>query len=85
MSIRTVRLDKNTEKVLAVILQETDLSITGAVKQALVIFYEQLQEQPKKTAYEIYRELNIVGDDKIPPARNSRQEVLKILQRKHKK
>ena len=48
MSMRTVRLDKNTEKVLAVILQETDLSITGAVKQALVIFYEELQKQPKK-------------------------------------
>ena len=35
----------------------------------------------KKTAYEIYQELNIAeGDNKIPPARNSRQEVLKILQ-----
>ena len=38
----------------------------------------------KVAAYEIYKGLNIIeGDDKIPPAKNSRQEVLKILQKKH--
>lgn len=85
MGIRTVRLDQDTEKILAAIVRKTDLTITGVIKKSLVIFYEKLQQEPaRKTAFEVYSKLDLgSGDSSIPDASNSKQELLKILQRKH--
>ncbi len=86
MSIKTVRLDRDTEKVLAVILRKTDLSITGVIKKSLLIFYEKLQNQQQRTAFEVYQQLDLgTGDADIPPSTNTRQSVLKVLKKKHKK
>jgi hypothetical protein len=46
MSIRTVRLDDETEKVLAQIVKATQLSISDTLKQGLLALREDLNRTP---------------------------------------
>ena len=86
MSVRTVRLDQNTEKALATIVRKTNLSISGAIKKGLLVFYDKLQHKQQNTAFEIYSQINLgEGDTNIPASTNTRQAVLEVLKRKHKK
>ncbi len=42
MGMRTVRLDEEAEKALAHIVRSTGLSISGALKQGLLVLHAQL-------------------------------------------
>jgi len=85
MSIRTVRLDKETENVLADVLHKSNFSISSAMKAGLCVLQETLTQKKRILAFEIYKQLDLgPGDKKIPSSTNTRQAVLNTLKRKHK-
>lgn len=87
MSVRTIRLDPNSEKILHHVMEITGLPMSKIFKEGLMVLEKQLLENPpKKNAYEIYRSLGAIpGDDKIPPATGVRKGVRAALRRKYKK
>jgi hypothetical protein len=84
MSVRTVRLDPATEQLLAEIVQQTGLSISGALTQGLVALHSQLQAQQSCTPYDIYAALDLgAGGTAIAPSTATRRGVRAALRRKH--
>jgi hypothetical protein len=76
MGVRTVRLDQEAEKMLFIVMQETGMSISAAVKKGLRLLEENLPKQ-KHSPYEIYQQLNIGrGNPRAPHARDA-QKVLR--------
>lgn len=87
MSVRTVRLDQNSEKILHHVIEMTGLPISKVIKEGLKAFEKQLMMQSfEKTPYEIYKSLGpIPGDEKTPPSTDVRKAVRAVLRRKYKK
>jgi hypothetical protein len=59
MSIRTIRLDDSTERLLSKIRETTGLSISAALKEGLKVFQGKLEETKNASPFEIYRSLNL--------------------------
>jgi len=87
MGMKTVRMEPEDEKVLERIRRRTGWTASDILKRGLRLVDESLATQPpKKTAWEIYCELDIgPGDDSIPPASYSREAVRRAILRKHRK
>ncbi len=84
MGVRTVRLDAETEQVLAEIVHTTGLSISGALTQGLVALHTQLATQRPRIPYDIYAGLDLgAGGTAIAPSTETRRGVRAALQRKH--
>jgi len=84
MGVRTVRLDPETEQILAEIVQTTGLSISGALTQGLLALHTQLTTQLQRTPYDIYAALDLgPGGTAIAPSTETRRGVRTALQRKH--
>jgi hypothetical protein len=74
MSVRAVRLDEEAEKVLACIVHTTGLSISGALKQGLLVLHTQLAQQTSPTPYDIYAALDLgSGGYAIAPSTEARR------------
>jgi hypothetical protein len=85
MATRTVRLDKEDEKVLKEICEATGLPMSEAFKQGLRTLRDKVAQNRKRTSWEAIREMDLgPGDPTIPPAENSRQAVLEAILRKHR-
>lgn len=83
MASRTVRLDEDTEEVLEQLIQGTGLSISAVFKQGLLALRERLAEQPQRSAYEIYQELDLgPGGYSIAPSTQTRRGVQDAIRRK---
>ena len=83
MSVRTVRLDAEAEKALAHIVRTTRLTISGALKQGLLVLHAQLVQQTSQTPYDIYATLDLgPGDYAIAPSTETRRGVQEALKRK---
>ena len=86
MASRTVRLDDDTEEVLEQLVQGTGLSISAVFKQGLLALRDRLAEQPKRSAFEIYEELDLgPGGYSIAPSTAAREGVRDVIRRKLKR
>jgi hypothetical protein len=84
MATRTVRLDDDSEEMLRQLTQETGLSISGVLKRGLQLLRERLKESPRKSAYEIYKDLDLgPGGYATAPSTDSRRGVKEAIRRKH--
>jgi hypothetical protein len=76
MGVRTVRLDAEAEKALAYIVHTTGLSISGALKQGLLVLRTQLAQQTSPAPYDLYAELDLgLGGYAIAPSTETRRGV----------
>ena len=83
MSIRTVRLDQEGEKALAEIVAATGLSVSAAVKKALVVLRNDVALKARRLPYEVYKELDLgPGGYAIAPATETRRGALSAIRRK---
>ena len=57
--MRTVRIDAEAEKALVHIVHITGLSISGALKQGLLVLHTQLAQQISQAPYDIYAGLDL--------------------------
>jgi hypothetical protein len=83
MSTRTVRLDDDSERILAELLRAKRLSVSAALKQGLVALREALLEQgPVTTPYSIYRTIDLGNGGALASARSAKREIRSLLKRK---
>jgi hypothetical protein len=83
MGIRTVRLDEETEKVLAEILTVTGLSVSAAMKKGLLVLRDDVVQETQRVPYDIYRELDLGrGGYAVAPATQTRRGVRAAIRRK---
>ena len=84
MAVRTVRLNSAEEQVLADLQAQTDQSVSEIIKHGIRAYHAKIQRQPPKTAYEIYKELDLgPGGYAIAPASQSKEAVKEIIRKKH--
>ena len=83
MSIRTVRLDQEGERALAEIVAATGLSVSAAVKKALLVLRNDVALKARRLPYEVYKELDLgPGGDAVAPATQTRGGVRAAIRRK---
>ena len=83
MSVRTVRLDEDSEALLEQLIQATGLSISAVFKRGLVSLRDQLGRAGEQAPYEIYRQLDLgVGGDSAAPSTEVRRGVQEVVRRK---
>jgi hypothetical protein len=83
MGVRTVRLDEEAEKAFADIVHTTGLSISGALKQGLLVLRTQLTQQAPPAPYDIYAELDLgPGGYAVAPSTETRRGVQEAIKRK---
>ena len=83
MGIRAVRLDDDTEKVLAEIVRVTGLSISAAMKKGLLALRNEVAREAQRRPYDVYKELDLgPGGYAIAPATETRQGVRTAIRRK---
>jgi hypothetical protein len=86
MSVRTVRLEPDTERALEEIQRSTGLSASAAIRRGIVALREQLRESAAVSPFEIYSDLDLgPGGYAAAPARHAKQAVHEVLIRKHRK
>ena len=83
MGIRTVRLDEDTEKVLAQIVTVTGLSVSAAMKKGLLVLRNDVVGEARRVPYDVYKELDLgPGGYAVAPATQTRQGVRAAIRRK---
>jgi hypothetical protein len=82
MAVRTVRLDEETEKILAQIVSATGLSVSAAVKKGLRALAGEVRRSGP-IPYDIYKDLDLgPGGYAIVPASDVRRGVRTAIRRK---
>jgi hypothetical protein len=83
MGTRTVRLDDETERVLAQIVTATGLSVSAALKKGLLVLKNDVVRDARRLPYDIYSTLDLgPGGDAVAPAADSRRGVRLAIRRK---
>jgi hypothetical protein len=83
LAVRTVRLDEETEKILAQIVTLTGLSVSAAVKKGLRARADDIVGEARHVPYEIYKALDLgPGGHAIAPASEVRRGVRTAIRRK---
>jgi hypothetical protein len=83
MGIRAVRLDEESEKVLAQIVTVTGLSVSAAMKKGLLVFRNEVVREARRVPYDIYQELDLgPGGYAVAPATQVRRGVQAVVRRK---
>jgi len=83
MATRTVRLDAEAEKALEEVQAVTGLPISEALKRGLRALQEQVRKESGRTAYDVYRELDLgPGGYAIAPSTETRRGVAEALKKK---
>lgn len=83
MSLRTVRLDDETEKALKHVTKKTGWSVSAALKRGVLVLNEEISYRPKVSAFEIYRRLDLgPGGYAIAPSTETRRGMQLALKRK---
>lgn len=86
MGIRTVRLDDDSEAVLADLRRRTGLSISDVFKRGLQAYASTSRDAEINTPYEIYRKLDLgPGGYAVAPAREAKAHIAGAIAAKHKK
>ena len=83
MATRTVRLDDEAEAALQQIREATGLPISEALKRGLRSLQERVTHETKRTAYEIYQELDLgPGGYALAPSTEARRGVTEAIRKK---
>jgi len=84
MALRTVRLDDDSERILKELMMVTGKSISAVLKEGLLALLDrQSQTAPRRTAWEIYEELDLgPGGSAIAPSTEVRRGVQEAIRRK---
>lgn len=83
MGIRAVRLDEETEKVLAQIVATTGLSVSAALKKGLLVLRNDVVQHTRRVPYDIYKELDLgPGGYAGAPSTQVRRGVRVAIRRK---
>ena len=83
MSTRTVRLDDDSEEVLAELVQGTGLSASAVVKQGLLALRDRLTQKSDRSAWEVYQALDLgPGGYAIAPSTETRRGAQEAIRRK---
>jgi hypothetical protein len=83
MGIRTVRLDDETEKALALIVAVTGASVSAAIKKGLLVLRSEIAREARRVPYDIYKELDLgPGGYAIALATRTRRGVQAAIRRK---
>ena len=84
MSTRTVRLDEESERLLAKVRRAKGLSASAALKQGLIALSDALDaEGPSRTPYTVYEKLELgPGGCARTGARSVKTEISRVIQRK---
>jgi hypothetical protein len=83
MGIRTVRLDEDTEKVLAQIVTVTGLSVSAAMKNGLLLLRDDVVGAARRVHYDVYKDLDLgPGGYAVAPATETRRGVRAAIRRK---
>lgn len=86
MAVRTVRLDSDAEQVLADLQAQTGKSVSEILKRGIQAYRTETQQRASKTAYEIYKELDLApGEHAVAPASQSKEVVKEIIREKHRR
>jgi hypothetical protein len=83
LATRTVRLDDEAEAALRQIREATGLPISEALKQGLQSLRQRVREESGRTAYDIYRRLDLgPGGYAVTPSTETRRGVVAALRKK---
>jgi hypothetical protein len=83
MATRTVRLDDESERMLAEIRRASGLSVSEALKAGLQAARKQLKAKPATPPYEIYRRINLgPGGYARAPARDAQRAIRRVLRQR---
>ena len=84
MGTRTVRLDDESERILAEVRKAKKLTVSAALKEGLVALSDSLaSDEPAQTPYSIYRTIDLGGGGRSrTAARNAKSTIQAILRRK---
>jgi hypothetical protein len=84
MAVRTVRLDEDSEELLAGLARDMDLSISAVLKRGLIALRERQEQQQEKAprAFDVYRQLDLgPGGYALAPSTETRRGVRQVLRR----
>lgn len=86
MATRTVRFDKETERVLDEVRAATGLPISEVLKRGVRALQTQVRDAPVRGAYEVYSKLELgSGGSAIASSSDTRRGVRLALRRKLKR
>ena len=86
MTIKTVRLDPQSEALLAELVERTGMNPSQALKAGLVALREALRTERSGRPYEIYRGIDLgPGGYARAPARWAKSAVREIIRSKHQR
>jgi hypothetical protein len=86
MGIRTVRLDAEAEQALDQVVRATGLSVSATLKKAHLTLREEVTRQARRTAYDVYRELDLgPGGYASAPSTDTRRGVRAAIRRKSRR
>lgn len=84
MTVRTVRLDEDSERILTGLARDTGLSVSAVLKQGLLALRDQ-RMAGYPNAYEIYRKLDLgPGGYALAPSTETRRGVEQALRRRRR-
>jgi hypothetical protein len=83
MATRTVRFDKETERVLGEVRAATGLPISEVLKRGVRALQIQVRQAPVRTPYDMYCELDLgPGGYAIASSADTRRRVREVIARK---
>ena len=86
MGIRTVRLDDETEKVLAQVTKKTGWSVSAVLKRGVLALRDEVGRSSQQSAFEIYRRLDLgPGGYALVPSNETRRGMQIALRRKSRR
>ena len=86
MSLRTVRLDDETEKALKQLTKKTGWSVSTALKRGVLVLRDELGRNPQQSAFNIYCRLDLgPGGYALAPSTDTRRGMQIALRRKSRR
>jgi hypothetical protein len=83
MSLRTVRLDEESEQILAEIRRATGTSVSGALKKGLVALRDGVRASGASRPYELFSQLDLgAGGSALAAGRRAKFALPKLLRRR---
>jgi hypothetical protein len=83
MSLRTVRLDEETEKILEQVRKQTGWSVSTTLKRGVLVLSKEVAHRAEQSAYDIYRRLDLgPGGYALAPSTETRRGMQLALKRK---
>ncbi len=83
MSLRTVRLDDETEKALKQLTKKTGWSVSTALKRGVLVLRDEVGRNPQQSAFDIYSRLDLgPGGYALAPSTDTRRGMQLALRRK---